>query len=345
MQAKAIIRELLYPLTDMAVVLALIIFLLLEMLAEAAGLLGFWLIIVILPAYFRYLLCLLEARANGRKAPVPGIELFNWVENFWSLFPLVLLCLLIWGTYFFATDVSFAAAIVLGAIILFTYPASMAILATTRSPIESLNPVALFVLLKNCGRDYLLIPLVIVAIFFAIWNLVIVGAPYLLLKASTMYASFLMFTLTGSVLHEKGASISLDLPRAREPSAEQLDANLMRERTRVLNHAYGFVSRSNRLGGLQHIDAWIENEADIGAAYRWFFEQMLKWESTEAAIIFAQTYLSWLLKQRRDIEALKLIARSLLVEERFKPLPEDMGAARAAAERLGNDELYEYLNR
>ncbi len=40
MQAKAVVREILYPLTDMAVVLALIIFLLLEVLTEAAGLLA-----------------------------------------------------------------------------------------------------------------------------------------------------------------------------------------------------------------------------------------------------------------------------------------------------------------
>ncbi len=345
MQAKAIIREILYPLTDMAAVLALIIFLLFQMLAEAAGWLGIWLAVVILPAYFRYLLCLLEARANGREAPVPGIELFNWVENFWSLFPLALLCLLIWGAYFLVADVSIAAAIVLGVVFLFIYPASMAILTTTRSPIESVNPAALLVLLKNCGREYLLIPLVVAAAFFAIWNLVIVGAPYLLIKASTMYASFLMFTLTGSVLHEKGASIRVDLPPAREPSAKQLVADLKGERTKVLNHAYGFVSRGNRQGGLQHIDAWIGNEDDIGAAYRWFFEQMLKWESTDAAVFFAQSYLSWLLKQRRDIEALKLIARSLLVDARFKPLADDRGAALAAAERQGNDELCEYLKR
>jgi hypothetical protein len=216
-------------------------------LAEVAGLLGFWLIVVLLPAYFRYLLYLLEARANGRDAPTPGIELFNFVGNFWSLFPLVLLCLVIWGAYFLATNVSFAAAIALGLIVLFIYPASMAILATTRSPVESLNPVALVVLLRNCGRDYLLIPLVIVAIFFAIWNLVIVGAPYLLIKASMMYASFLMFTLTGSVLHEKGASISVDLPPAREPGAEQLDAKLTRERTKTLNHAYGFAKTKSIL--------------------------------------------------------------------------------------------------
>ena len=329
----------------MAVVLALIVFLILEVLVEAAGLLGIWLLIIIVPAYFRYLLYLLEARANGRDAPTLGGELFNWVENFWSLFPLVLICILVWGAYFLATDVSPAAAIVLGVIVLFIYPASMAILATTRSPVESLNPAALSVLLRSCGRDYLSIPLVMVVVFFVIWNFMIVGAPYLLIKALAMYASFLMFTLTGSVLHEKGVSISVDLPPAREPGVEQLQGEQTRERTKVLNHAYGFVSRGNRQGGLQHIYGWLEKDADADASCRWFFEQMLKWESTDAAIVFAQTYLSLLLTQRRDIEALKLIARCLLVDARFKPLAGDLGAALAAAERQGNDELYEYLKR
>ncbi len=345
MKPDDLAREILYPLTDMSVVLALIVFLLFEMLAEAAGLLGIWLAIVILPAYFRYLLALLEARANGKEAPVPGIELFNWVENFWSLFPLVLLSLLIWGAYILATNVSLAAAIVFGGIVLFVYPASMAILATTRSPFESLKPAAFFVLLKNCGRTYLIIPLVMVAVIFAIWNLANVGAPSLLIKASWIYASFLMFTLTGSVLREKGAAIGVDLPPAQEPGAEKLHSDVLRERTTVLNHAYGFISRGNRQGGLKHIYGWIEKEADPDAACRWFFEQMLNWESSDAAIDFAQTYLSLLLIQRRDIEALKLIARCLLVDARFKPRTADISAASAAAERQGNNELYEYLNR
>jgi len=329
----------------MTVVLAMIIFLLLEMLAEAAGLLGIWLAIVILPAYFRYLLYLLEARSNGCEAPVPGIELFNWVDNFWSLFPLVLICILMWGVYVLAMDVAPAAAIVLGVIVLFIYPASMAVLATTRSPVESLNPAALIVLLTTCGREYLAIPLVVVTTIFAIWGLAIAGAPYLVIKASAIYASILLFTLTGSVLHEKDASISVDLPPAREPGAARLQADELRERSKVLNHAYGFFSRGNRQGGLQHLYGWLEKEADPDAACRWFFEQMMKWESTEAALIFAKTYLSLLLKQRRDIEALKLIARCLLVDACFEPRDEDRGAAMAAAERQGNEALYEYLKR
>jgi hypothetical protein len=332
-------------LTDTTVTLALIVFVLLFSLAQAAGGFGIWLAIIILPAFFRYLLHLLEARTNGRSPPPPGIELFNWVQNFWSLAPLVLLCVLIWGSYFLATNVSFIAAWMLAVLILLLYPASMAVLAMTHSPAESLNPAALFVLLKTCGPVYLLVPAVVVAMSLMTWYLVTVGAPQIVTNAAEMYTSFLMFTLTGSVLHAKGASIGVDMPAAREPDAEKLDADLTHERTRVLNHAYGFVSRGNRQGGLQHLNDWIENEVDADEAYRWFFEQMLKWESNEAALFFAQNYVSWLLSHCRDVQVLKLIARCRLEDARFKPLAEDRSAARAAAERQGNDELYNYLSR
>ena len=345
LKPAALIREILYPLTDTTVLLALVAFVLLFSLAQAAGGFGIWLTVVIMPAFFRYLLHLLEARLNGRRPPPPGIELFNWVQNFWSLAPLVLLCVLIWGSDFLATNVSVIAAWMLAMLILLIYPASMAVLAMTHSPGESLNPAALLVLLRTCGVVYLTIPAVVVAMSLFIWYLTTVDAPHIITNAAEMYTAFVMFTLTGHMMQEKGASISVDMPPAQEPAAENLDADLTRERTKVLNHAYGFISRGNREGGLQHLAAWIEKEVDAEEAFQWFFEQMLKWESNDVALFFAQRYLSWLLEHRRDVQVLKTIARCRLENERFKPLEEDRSAARAAAERQGNAELYEYLNR
>ena len=338
-----VIREILYPLTDMAVLLAMIVLLLLGALAKAAGILGIWLAVIIVPAYFRYLLYLLEARANGLNAPVLSAELFSLIENFWSLFPLVLICLLIWGEYFLASHFSPAVAIAPGTIVLLLFPASMAVLAMTRSPIESLNPAALFVLIRSCGRDCLFIPIVIGSLACLIGYLGTLGVSSVVTYALSMYTSILMFTLTGSVVHANAAGIEVDMPPPLEADAEEMKAELTRERTKVLNHAYGFVSRGNRQGGLQHIEEWIEKEVDVAATYRWFFEQMLKWESKEAALFFAQKYLSRLLGDQRDVEALKLISRCRLEDARFRPLPEDRHEALAAAERQGNDELRKYL--
>jgi len=68
-----------------------------------------------------------------------------------------------------------------------------------------------------------------------------------------------------------------------------------------------------------------------------------EWESTDAALFLAQMYLTRLLLAQRDVEALKLMSRCLLENKRFKPLAKDRGAALAAAERQGNEDLIKYL--
>ena len=96
MNLRDVGRELLYPLTDMAILTAMITFALIAELIEAARIFGFWLAIIVLPAFFRYALYMLEARAHGQQAPVPTIEMFSFFENFWALFPTVLLGAFIW---------------------------------------------------------------------------------------------------------------------------------------------------------------------------------------------------------------------------------------------------------
>jgi hypothetical protein len=327
----------------MGVAFALIAFLLLEMLAEAAGLVGAWLAVIIVPAYFRYLLYLLEARANGRTAPSPGIELFNWIENYWSLFPLVLVCCVIWGEYFLLGRLPFIAALLPGLFLAFVLPASLAVLAVTRSPVESLNPAAIYRVVRACGGDYLLAPLMVMAAALLLAYLLRIGTPFILIRAAALYASFLMFTLTGQLLYLHGATIQVDIAEPVEPDEQWLDDALTRERTKVLNHAYGFISRDNRQGGLQHIYRRIEGEADPDGAWRWFFEQMLNWESKEPALYYAHAYLGRLLAQRRDVEALKVIRRCLLEDPAFKPLRENRDAALEVAVRLRDADLVAHL--
>ena len=149
---------------------------------------------------------------------MPGTELFNWIENFWSLSPLVLVAILIWAEFFLLGNLGFAAAAVPGSLVLVLYPASMAVLALTRSPVESLKPAALIRVVKACGRDYMLIPLVTVTTALFISYLVYLDAPYVLTKAAVLYATFLLFTLTGRVLQEHAVSIPIELPPPAPPS-------------------------------------------------------------------------------------------------------------------------------
>lgn len=118
---------------------------------------------------------------------------------------------------------------------------------------------------------------------------------------------------------------------------------LLKQRTAILNHAYGFVSRGNRSGGLQHIYNCLQEDPDPASAWPWFFEQMLRWENTDAALVFAQRYLRELLHAGLKIQAVKLLLRARLVNERFRPLPEDLERAIDAATATGNDDLAKSL--
>ena len=323
MAPREIARELVFPLTDTGVLFAILAFAALNALASAAWLLGVWLYVVTIPAFFRYLLYLLEAKANDREAPVPGIELFNWVENFWSLFPLVLLAFVVWGAYLIATNLSLSVAIVFVISVLTVVPASMAVLAVTRSPVQSLNPVAVFRIISTCGYDYALVLIQFIVFGYVIYLLASAGAPGFVTNLLVLYQAVLLFTFTGAVLYANRIVPQVDLPDPLEPDEAVLHDRLVDERKKIANHAYGFVSRGNRRGGLDHIRNWIDQEDDREDATRWFFNEMLTWESTDAALFFAQGWINRLLAESRDVEALKLVQRCLLENPQFRPLGED----------------------
>ena len=161
MTARRLLRELGYPLSNTVVLLSIVTFSLLVTLARASGLVGIVLGIILLPALFRYLLMLLEARAYGRTPPVASLELFSIVENFWTLAPLMIIALSIWGGYWLDQNVSPMAAQAFSVMLLAIAPASLAVLAITQSAAQALNPAAVARMLRVLGWSYSLVPAVV----------------------------------------------------------------------------------------------------------------------------------------------------------------------------------------
>jgi hypothetical protein len=117
----------------------------------------------------------------------------------------------------------------------------------------------------------------------------------------------------------------------------------LKNRDAVLNHAYGFVSRSNRAGGLNHIYRCIAADPNPDNAWAWFYKRMLTWELPDAVLEFSQQYLKRMLYRNDDVAAVKLMLRCRLINESFRPLPEDRPQALLAAEHCQNDELIQGL--
>jgi hypothetical protein len=339
MRLADLVREITYPLREISVVIAMLFFVLIFGLADWGGAFGIPLLLITIPAYIRYLIYLLEAHANGRPPPVPDLAMFNPFDNLWSLTPAILLAVFMFAAILLAVPGSAWIAYLIYAALLLIAPASLAILAITHSPSESLNPAAIIKMIRVCGAAYFLVPAITLALYFLIGLLEWTGLPSLLVDLSQSYQVILFFTLTGALLYANDVIKEVDIGPPLARSDDEVAGDLAKERQKVANHAYGFISRNNRAGGFAHINQWLDKEADIDAASEWFFREMQSWENSAAALFFAQQYLNRLLHEEQEVAALKLVARCLHEDPRWKPQLEDRALFLELAERHGRGDL------
>jgi hypothetical protein len=336
-----VLRALAYPLVTPGVLIPLLVFWLLLSFAVWGGLLGLFLLFLVVPAVVRFLVIVLEARARGAEPATPDIEFFNWFGNAWTLFPAPVALGLAWATHWSAQALGTPWPLLLASGVFL--PASFAVLAVTRSPLQSLNPLALWRLWRAC------LPTLWIGAAFLLpagWLALLAGGlplmPGLLLQ---LVLAFAFMSLLGRVLEPHRLMDELDIPDPVDKGADEQAADVEKAREAVLTHAYGFISRGNRDGGFRHLIRAIDDEPDPATAWAWYFDRMTRWERPEPALFFARHYIRELLRHGEEVPALKVILRGLHMDEGFKPFPEDIERAIAAAERHGNTEFAAVLRR
>ncbi len=343
MKPSDIGRAIAYPLVTPAVLVPLVVFWLLISFAIWGGLLGLFLLFLVIPAVFRFQMIVLEARARGIEPATPDTEFFNWFGNAWSLFPVPVSILLVWAILESATHFGLVAAGGAAFLASVFFPVSLAVLAITHSPLQSINPVAIVRLMGRCGGT---LWIATVFLYIACWLVYLSDSmPTLLGNFVQLLLSFSFFSLVGSLIEPYRLVEEVYIPDAVEQDAEEVRGDIEKKRTGVLTHAYGFISRGNREGGIRHVIAGIQNDGDPAGAWAWYFDRMLGWENQQHALFFAQNYVHDAFRHGEDVTALKVIMRCRLVDEGFKPLVEDRQAAVAAAERHRNNELADVLKR
>lgn len=343
MKATDILREFAYPARNVPVLLsALFIFLLLEF-AAFGGLLGLFLAFLVMPSLIHYLMRVLDMRAKGRDpGPLEADDLF-WFHRVWSLFMLVHVVVAIYAIYVFGSLYKLPGLLVSTTLLAAVIPASLAVLAITRSPLESLNPRSVAGLIGRAGGDYWILPTyILVAGFVFQW----IGAqawPDFLVEMIGFYLVLVFFSLTGAVVAPHNLHDEIEIHEPVEKSQDALDEALLGDRTNVLTHAYGFISRGNRAGGFKHIESWLRTDPDPRSAWEWFFQQMMKWENKDPGLVFGQSYLSELLRDGDKVSAVKVMMRCRHENEQFVPLSGDTELAIEAAESCGDQELAGFL--
>jgi hypothetical protein len=343
MNHRDLLRALLIPLLEPAVLMVLVLFSVLLAIGQSGMLLGLLVLIFSLPPIFRYLVLIVEDCARGESPGALDAEFFNWVGGMYAFFPLPLV-IAFGAAAFYAHDalgmpglyVTLAAGIVI-------LPASLALLAITHSPLQSINPVAIWRLLIRSHRTFWIAPLYLALIVW--FSMQDMGVPILVTNFVQLFLMFSFAAVTGTLIEPERLIDDVDIPEPVAPLRDKAANDIEQQRIFTLSHAYGFISRDNREGGFKHIFSEIERDPNPLAAWQWYFEQMLGWEQRQHALFFAQHCIRDMLAHNENIPALKLINRCLLLNEQFKPFREDIPAAIEAAERCGNIELAAVLKR
>lgn len=345
------LRELLIPVTSLPVLFAIVLFFALFKIAMLGFIFGLvigavlaaQLIIFVLPAMLRYLMIILQARAYGREPEALDIDLLSWVGKIWTLFPIVHVGAFVYTVYLTGAWFGEQAALGVALVYAFFLPASLITLAMSHSVLSSVNPVTIFELIKRRGFGYLVAPGFVIA---ATWLVIRINVAFnidALTELISFYMIFAAFAVFGGSVRSLHLEREIDIPMpAGIDEEKELEQHLV-HRTAVLNHAYGIVSRGNREKGLDHIFEALQHDPYDEAGWAWFFENMLRWENPEAALVFAQHYVHELLRYGENVQAVKVMMRCQLVNPAFKPLPEDIESAIHAAEQCHNDELASFL--
>lgn len=343
MKVTDIPRELVYPIRQIAIVVPMIVTWLLFSIVAFFRLFGLLLFIATLIPFLGYLMKLLEARAYDRDAPAFDAELMAFVGNGRAILPLFIAVLFGWSL--FALSQKFPIEMVLPIAVVFVviFPASLAVLSITRSPLQALSPISIARFIQMTSADYLLLIITMAIVVASLYGLREFGTPEFLLRFGLIYALVLLYSLTGELVSSHRVQEEVDIPPPLAETPSQTEEKLIAERERTVSHAYGFASRGNRAGGLAHIQTHIDDESDRDGAYHWFFNKMLKWEDTDAALFFAQSWLHILLSQERDAEALKVMSQCFHANPRFRLATDDRDAAIELAERQGRTDLLSYL--
>jgi hypothetical protein len=337
MTLRDFLRELAHPAVSTSTLIALVSFVLLLSLAHAAGFLGIWLAVIVVPAFLRYLTMIAEARARGGEAETPGVEFFTLGGSLWTLYPvvpIVLMAFLVRETGELFGDLPATVVALSFAALL---PAMVGVLVITHSPLQSVDPRAIDRFIRGCGKHYWYAPAT--AVLIVLVPTLLGVAPVWVQIIVEVYLLAAFFAVIGAVTRQANLFDEIEIYDAVQPDMEKVRADLESKRITVVNHAYGFASRGNRDGALKHLYDWLAGDPDPDAAWPWFLDQLLRWDDTDPGLLLAQQYLGRLLEFGNQVAAVKLMLRCRMLNDRFRPLSPDLPAAIEAASACGNDEL------
>lgn len=154
---------------------------------------------------------------------------------------------------------------------------------------------------------------------YALWR---VGAPAWASLALTQVLFLLIVAFIGSALHEHRDELGIGTITRAERMAARDERELVAERKRALDRAYGLLRVGRTQDAWKEIDAWLVAQGARGenlAEYRRVFEASLEWRDARIGDKIAEELIGLLLTRRDNGVALEICEKWLAANPQFKP--------------------------
>jgi len=330
-------------LANPTVIVTAIVYGFLLKLAEAAGIAGLLLRVMITLSLFRYGYIVLRNIANGwNHFPPPEIESTNPFGQFTVVFHAVLfgtLLFLLATTPFIEGPVRWVLLVIVASV----FPASAAIMAMTRNAGAALGPAGITNLIGDLGGDYL--KLLVVSLLLSAFMSLATGLPWYLAIVTEMvsvWGYLALFLATGATLRAHRSD--LDLMEGLDDAEQREERERQAQWQKTLDRAYASVRSGLPAQAYRTIKELIESEGDSLEIYQWTFNGMLAWDDPRHAAMLGERFAKRLWDEGRKIEALELAQRCRKLSPSFVPPATFTTELAAYARELGRHRLADELD-
>ncbi|HPF26652.1 MAG TPA: hypothetical protein P5528_16080 [Steroidobacteraceae bacterium] len=304
-------------------------------LARAAGMFGWWLGILLLFWFIKYLYVLIDDVAHGGDdAPVLSMEMIAPLSDFRAVGQIAILVALGYGSQSLSGVLGSAGVQALQLALLALLPASVAIMAIERNLLRALNPVAITRVIAGLGGWYLTL-LAAMLLLAALTTRAVDSIGLAMLQTFVELLLWLLFaSLLGGALYERRLTLGIDARHTPEHRLAREHRERDHERARFLDEVFAMARNGAHDNAWRAIELRLDARAHSDAEYDWLLEALQRLTDSRHLHRLRNRYLTRLVQRRRSSVALNLLERIWRSDADYQP---DDAAAVLTLARLAVD--------
>ncbi len=251
---------------------------------------------------FKYCFVLVEHLANGAsEPPVMDTDMLSPLE----IRPSIQFALL-FGAAWICYRIGGAAGSTLGVALLALLPATVAILGFGEHPVQAVNPVTWFRVIRGLGPYYLALLVALAACGAIAWLLVRLPFWALIENAIALWCVVAFFSLVGAFIFVRRKQLGYEPTRSPERTAARAEAERLKERARMVDDVFQLVRIGKHVDATAPLAKWLRDTEAVHVAKDAYYlaEQSLKWDSPAALNPIGSTLIRHLMRFGRPDAAL-----------------------------------------